>query len=120
MSDTKNETGPCGPDSEMFYVNDLTDCGENCGPACSCGKYVELGNNVFMSNNKETDGSLTELKQKNIDVGLEFERLLILTNGLNNVYETDLFTPIINALERVTVQKYDETKKKVLELSLNT
>ncbi|MTI47281.1 MAG: alanine--tRNA ligase [Firmicutes bacterium] len=105
------ETGPCGPDSEMFYVNDIPDCNENCGPACSCGKYVELGNNVFMTYNKGKDGSLTVLKQKNIDVGLGFERLLILANGLSNVYETDLFTPIINELEKLTEKKYDETTK---------
>jgi len=86
------ETGPCGPDSEMFYVNDLRDCSENCGPACSCGKYVELGNNVFMSYNKETDGSLKALEQKNIDVGLGFERLLILTNGFAMFLES----PFIN------------------------
>jgi len=106
------ETGPCGPDSEMFYVNDQPDCCESCGPACSCGKYVELGNNVFMTYNKEKDGSLTQLTQKNIDVGLGFERLLILANGLKNVYETDLFVPIINELETHTKLKYDESTKK--------
>lgn len=105
------ETGPCGPDSEMFYVNDLSDCSEQCGPACNCGKYVELGNNVFMTYNKEKDGRLTELKQKNIDVGLGFERLLILANSLNNVYETDLFVPIIEKLEKLTMKKYDESTK---------
>jgi len=105
------ETGPCGPDSEMFYVNDVPDCGEACGPACSCGKYVELGNNVFMTYNKSADGSLTELEQKNIDVGLGFERLLILANGLENVYETDLFLPIISELEGLTGVKYEEATK---------
>lgn len=106
------ETGPCGPDSEMFYVNDVPDCSEDCGPACSCGKYVELGNNVFMTYNKTDDGSLIELHQKNIDVGLGFERLLILANGLQNVYETDLFVPIIDALERLAGVKYDQATKK--------
>jgi len=106
------ETGPCGPDSEMFYVNDVEDCSKSCGPSCSCGKYVEIGNNVFMSYNKEQNGSLTELKQKNIDVGLGFERLLILKNGLENVYETDLFTPIIEKIEQLTDTEYNELNQK--------
>ncbi len=106
------ETGPCGPDSEMFYINDVPNCSETCGPACNCGKYVELGNNVFMTYNKEKDGVLTELDHKNIDVGLGFERLLILANGLNHVYETDLFTSIISELERLTRNKYDKSTQK--------
>ncbi|WP_250860498.1 alanine--tRNA ligase [Oceanirhabdus seepicola] len=106
------ETGPCGPDSEMFYVNDLPDCCEECGPACSCGKYVELGNNVFMTYNKDKDGNLTELKQKNVDVGLGFERLLILANNLQNVYETDLFVPLINKLEEISGVSYDKSNEK--------
>lgn len=106
------ETGPCGPDSEMFYINNVPPCSENCGPACNCGKYVELGNNVFMTYHKGIDGALTELKQKNIDVGFGFERLLILANGLSNVYETDLFLPLISVLESITGQKYNDTTEK--------
>ncbi|WP_113675602.1 alanine--tRNA ligase [Vallitalea guaymasensis] len=110
------ETGPCGPDSEMFYVNDLPDCSEECGPACSCGKYVELGNNVFMTYNKDKDGDLTELKQKNVDVGLGFERLLILANSLQNVYETDLFVPLINKLEEISDVSYDISNEKTYKI----
>lgn len=105
-------TGPCGPDSEMFYVNDQADCSDNCGPACACGKYMELGNNVFMTYNKDEQGKLTELSQKNIDVGLGFDRLLILSNGLNNVYETDLFEPIITSLETLSGMTYDSDNQK--------
>ncbi|QUI25276.1 alanine--tRNA ligase [Vallitalea pronyensis] len=106
------ESGPCGPDSEMFYVNDVSDCSETCGPACSCGKYVELGNNVFMTYHKDKDGHLTELDQKNIDVGLGFERLLILANNLENVYETDLFLPIIHKLEALSGIPYNKEYEK--------
>ena len=63
------EHGPCGPDSEMFYVADRPDCGPDCGPGCHCGKYTELGNDVFMQYEKHQDGSLTPLKQKNVDTG---------------------------------------------------
>jgi alanyl-tRNA synthetase len=110
------ETGPCGPDSEIFYVNDVPDCSEECGPACSCGKYVELGNNVFMTYNKDKEGNLTELEQKNIDVGLGFERLLILTNNLNNVYETDLFVPLIKKLEELSGITYDKGNQKIFRV----
>ena len=106
------ETGPCGPDSEMFYIREMPFCSSKCGPSCNCGKFVELGNNVFMTYNKEKDGKLTELKQKNIDVGLGFERLLILANKVTNVYETDLFSSIINKLELLTNIKYCEKNKK--------
>ena len=106
------ETGPCGPDSEMFYVNELEDCSEGCGPACNCGKYVEIGNNVFMSYDKQRDGTLKDLEQKNIDVGLGFERLLILNNALSNVYETDLFLPIIKKIEELTNVTYDKSTQK--------
>ncbi|MCH4889532.1 alanine--tRNA ligase [Acidaminobacter sp. JC074] len=106
------ETGPCGPDSEMFYINDLEDCCTSCGPACDCGKYVEIGNNVFMTYNKLEDGSLVELDQKNIDVGLGFERLLIIKNNLENVYETDLFMPTIKVLEDLSGLVYDTSNQK--------
>lgn len=106
------ETGPCGPDSEMFFVNDQEDCCETCGPACSCGKYVEIGNNVFMSYDMQTDGSLIDLKQKNIDVGLGFERLLILKNNLSSVYQTDLFLPLIEKIELLTQVDYTESTQK--------
>jgi alanyl-tRNA synthetase len=106
------ETGPCGPDSEMFYVNDKPDCSDICGPSCNCGKYVELGNNVFMTYNKDKEGNLTELEQKNIDVGLGFERLLILVNNLQNIYETDLFMPLIKKLEELSGTTYAKNNYK--------
>ena len=80
------EYGPCGPDSEMFYVKDVPDCGPNCGPGCHCGKYTEIGNDVFMQYEKHHDGSLTPLAQKNVDTGWGLERILAFLNG---VYDTD-------------------------------
>lgn len=109
-------TGPCGPDSEMFYVNDIKSCGESCGPACDCGKYMELGNNVFMTYNKDEKGQLTELEQKNIDVGLGLERLLILSNGVKDVYKTDLFLPLIKALEKLSHKEYNLTNERAFRI----
>ncbi len=101
------EYGPCGPDSEMFYIADVPDCGPNCGPGCSCGKYTELGNDVFMQYEKLKDGSLVPLKQKNVDTGWGLERNLAFLNGTKDVYKTDLFAPVIAAIEKASNKSYD-------------
>lgn len=95
------QTGPCGPDTEIFYDMDKPKCGPNCGPSCKCGKYVEIWNNVFMQFNKEADGTFTELKQKNVDTGMGLERVLTIFNGKTNVYDTELFIPIMQTLEEI-------------------
>lgn len=95
------QTGPCGPDTEIFYVMDRPECGPNCGPACNCGKYVEIWNNVFMQFNQASDGTFTELKQKNVDTGMGLERVLTILNGKTNVYDTEVFLPMMQALEGI-------------------
>ena len=102
------EYGPCGPDSEMFYVADRPDCGPDCGPGCHCGKYTELGNDVFMQYEKHHDGSLTPLKQKNVDTGWGLERILAFLNGTKDVYQIDLFSPVIAYIEKVSGTKYEQ------------
>ena len=105
------EYGPCGPDSEMFYVDDRPDCGPDCGPGCHCGKYTELGNDVFMQYEKHQDGSLTPLKQKNVDTGWGLERILAFLNGTRDVYRTDLFAPAIAYIEQASKTKYEQDEK---------
>lgn len=105
------EYGPCGPDSEMFYIADVPDCGPNCGPGCSCGKYTELGNDVFMQYEKHKDGHLTPLAQKNVDTGWGLERNLAFLNGTKDVYRTDLFAPVIAYVEEQSKTKYEEDEK---------
>lgn len=95
------QTGPCGPDTEIFYDMGKTKCSYNCGPSCKCGKYVEIWNNVFMQFNKEADGTFTELKQKNVDTGMGLERVLTILNGKTNVYDTDLFIPIMKRVGEI-------------------
>ena len=95
------QTGPCGPDTEIFYDMGKTKCGPNCGPSCHCGKYVEIWNNVFMQFNKQADGSFTELAQKNVDTGMGLERVLTIFNGKTNVYDTELFIPVMTKLEEI-------------------
>lgn len=105
------EYGPCGPDSEMFYIADRPDCGPDCGPGCSCGKYTELGNDVFMQYEKHQDGSLTPLQKKNVDTGWGLERILAFLNGTRDVYRIDLFAPVIAYIEEVSGVKYEQDEK---------
>ena len=105
------EYGPCGPDSEMFYIADVPDCGPNCGPGCDCGKYTEIGNDVFMQYEKHKDGHLTPLKQKNVDTGWVLERILAFLNGTKDVYRTDLFTSAIAFIEKISGAEYGKDEK---------
>ncbi len=106
-------TGPCGPDSEIFYDTGKEKCNETCGPACDCGKYIEIWNNVFMEYNKNEDESYTALPTKNVDTGMGLERVLTILNGYDNVYETELFLSIIKKIESLIEFKFqDENKEK--------
>ena len=96
------ETGPCGPDTEIFYDMGTDFCGDDCGPACNCGKFVEIWNNVFMQYNKLPDGSFAMLEQRNVDTGMSLERILAIYNKMDNNYETDMFFPIIQSIENLT------------------
>lgn len=107
--------GPCGPDSEMFIDTGKQKCCETCSPACSCGKYVEVGNDVFMEYViKEKNGPIHQNPQKNVDTGLGFDRLLCISNGLSSVYDTELFAPIIKKIEELSGLNYlqDEQTKR--------
>lgn len=103
------ETGPCGPDTEIFYDTGKEPCSPECGPSCDCGKYLEIWNNVFMAYHKDKEGNYTELKQKNVDTGLGLERVLSIMNGKTSVYDTELFQPIISKIEEISGKKYDES-----------
>ena len=105
------EYGPCGPDSEMFFVKDVPDCGPDCRPGCHCGKYTEIGNDVFMQYEKHQDGTLTPLEKKNVDTGWGLERNLAFLNGIDDVYQTDLFAPIIAYIEKAANVKYGDNEK---------
>ncbi len=95
------KTGPCGPDSELFYDTGRPKHGPDCQPGCNCGKYIEIGNNVFMQYNKTAEGTFEPLKQRNIDVGLGLERTLCVHLGTKDVYTTDLFTPIVQRIREL-------------------
>lgn len=96
------ETGPCGPDTEIFYDTGKEKCSDECSPACSCGKYLEIWNNVFMQYNKQKDGSYVPLEHPNVDTGLGLERVIGLLQGKKSVYETELFTDIIAKIKELS------------------
>ena len=99
-------TGPCGPDSEMFIITDKEPCGPDCSPACDCGRYLEIWNDVFMQYNKQSDGSYLPLEQKNVDTGMGLERTIGVLTGAKSVYETDLFTGILGKIAELSGKKY--------------
>ncbi|MHB9294337.1 putative alanyl-tRNA synthetase [Pillotina sp. SPG140] len=91
-------TGPCGPDSEMFYDIGKDPCGADCGPGCSCGKWLEIWNDVFMQYNKTAQGSYEPLVRTCVDTGMGIERTVTILNGKKSVYDTEIFEPIIESI----------------------
>ena len=98
---TMGPTGPCGPCSEIYY--DFGDKGcknPHCDITCDCGRFVEIWNIVFESYNRQEDGSLQPLPQNNIDTGMGLERLCMVMQHKQNIFETDLFTPLTDAAKK--------------------
>ena len=110
------ETGPCGPDSEMFYDTGKKKCGPQCRPGDNCGKYFEVWNDVFMEFNRLANGRLKRLKQQNIDTGMGVERTITMLQGKNDVYQTELFWPIIQTIEEITKKKYEGENQKPIRI----
>ena len=102
------QTGPCGPDTEMFIIKDQPPCGPNCSPACSCGRFLEIWNDVFMQYNKTADGQYVPMAKKNVDTGMGLERTVCTLNGCKTVYETDAFTNIIAKISELSGKHYDD------------
>jgi len=95
------KTGPCGPCTEMFIDTGKRKCSRECKPGCSCGKYFEIWNDVFMEYNKVSEGKFEKLKQKNVDTGMGVERTIAMLQGKDNVYETEIFIPMIDELKKL-------------------
>ncbi|MDR2588181.1 MAG: alanine--tRNA ligase, partial [Spirochaetales bacterium] len=104
------ETGPCGPDSEMFYDTGRPACGPECRPGCSCGKFFEIWNDVFMEYNKKPGGVYERLARRCVDTGMGIERTAAVLQGKGSVYDIEVFTPIIAAIERVSGHSYGESE----------
>lgn len=108
---------PCGPDSEWFYPRYDTPCSDHCDITCDCGRWVEVGNDVYMQY-KKTENGYVELDNKNVDTGFGFERLLMYVNGYTDGYKIDIFAPVIKHLEEVSGVNYDddETMRKAMRI----
>jgi len=98
------ETGPCGPDTELFFDRgENTGCaGGVCEPGCNrCSRWVEIWNLVFMQYNRDKDGNLTALPAKNVDTGMGLERVATVLQGVEDDYHTDLFVSLYNWLKEI-------------------
>ncbi len=108
-----------GPDSEIFYDfgkelklhENSPFKNEECHPNCDCGRYMEIGNSVFMQYKKIGENKLEELPQKNVDFGGGLERIAAVVNGDPDIYKSDLFIGLINELERNSNAKYEDKKR---------
>ncbi|MDR1429955.1 MAG: alanine--tRNA ligase [Spirochaetaceae bacterium] len=105
-------TGPCGPDSEMFIDMGREPCGPDCAPGCSCGKWLEIWNDVFMQYNKNAEGEYLSLARKCVDTGMGIERTVTILNGQKSVYDTEIFRPVIAVIEQGGAYQYGSDPEK--------
>jgi len=103
------ETGPCGPDSEMFYFRSNDEIPEVFDPEDE--RWVEIWNDVFMQYYKHEDGSVTELPKKNVDTGMGLERVVAVLEGVNDNYASSVWKDIIALIEEISNKKYIGNEK---------
>ena len=103
------ETGPCGPDTEIFYFRSDDEVPSNFDPEDD--RWVEIWNNVFMQFNKGKDGSITELPKKNVDTGMGVERTTAILEGVNDNYESSIWKDVIELISKISGVKYEDNKK---------
>jgi len=102
------DSGPCGPCSEIHYdFGEKFGCGKpSCAPNCGCARFSEIWNLVFTQYNRDKDGHRTQLSKPNIDTGMGLERTAAVVQGKTSVYETDLFSPLLDCVSGLTGKKY--------------
>ncbi len=110
------ETGPCGPDTEMFYYIGPDEPGKDSNPGNDEENWVEIWNDVFMQYNKTSDGNYEPLVQKNVDTGMGLERTLAVMNGLSDNYRTELFWPVIQKIEELSGKRYGQSQEVTLAM----
>lgn len=106
--------GPCGPDSEIFYDTGKEKCSENCNVACNCGKYVEIGNNVFMEY-LNTNGQYSPLGRHNVDFGGGLDRLAALSQNVTSVFETDIYKPVFEKVKELSKENILKSQRIVTD-----
>ena len=99
-------SGPCGPDTEIFFDTGKEKCCDECSPACDCGKYLEIWNNVFMQYFQPANGEIRMLEKKNVDTGMGLERTIATLQGAESVYDTDAFAHILARISELSGKNY--------------
>jgi alanyl-tRNA synthetase len=110
------DIGPCGPCSEIYLDqgDSIVGCGKkDCAPGCSCDRFLEVWNLVFMQYDRQADGTDKLLKQTGVDTGMGLERLCVVVQKKDSVFETDLFEPILKKIEELSGLKYEKQDQKV-------
>lgn len=111
---------PGGPDSEVFYeftqIPHDKKFGEKCHPNCDCGRFLEIGNSVFMQYKKEKDGTFSNLPAMNVDFGGGLERILAAENNDPDVFKTDTFSKIISEIEKLSGKIYEGNNKSKIRI----
>jgi alanyl-tRNA synthetase len=105
------KTGPCGPDTEMFIDTGKEPCSNDCKPGCSCGKYFEVWNDVFMQYNKTEEGRFEPLERKTVDTGMGVERTASMLQGKNSIYDIEIYRPVMEAVESKTRTRYGKDEE---------
>lgn len=109
------DVGPCGPCTEIFVDRGSSvGCGESdCSPACDCDRFLEVWNNVFMQFERQPDGTDVPLKQTGVDTGMGIERLALIVQNKNSVFETDLFVPCFEKIKELTGHSYENVSEEL-------
>ena len=106
-------SGPCGPDTEIFFDTGKEKCCESCDPSCSCGKYLEIWNNVFMEYFQPVNEPLRPLAKRNVDTGMGLERTIATLQGAESVYDTDAFTNILARISELSGKNYRDNAETI-------
>ncbi len=115
-------SGPCGPCSEVYYDRgEQYGCGKpDCGPGCDCDRYMEVWNNVFSQFDNDGNGNYSDLAQKNIDTGMGLERLAVVCQGVDSLFDVDTVMNITNKVSEITGAHYGESRKNDVSLRVIT
>jgi len=108
-------TGPCGPDTEMFMDTGKKKCSKNCKPGCSCGKYFEVWNDVFIQYNKTKEGKYLPLKQKTVDTGMGVERTTAMLEKKETVFETEMFKPLMDKIKKNSKEPNEKSMRVIAD-----
>lgn len=114
--------GPCGPCSEIHYdLGEHLKCSDDCGiDTCECDRWVEIWNLVFMELFQDEEGNQTPLEKKNVDTGMGLERITMVVQGKTSTFETDLLSPILDEVSKLTGVQYKQSEKTDISLRIIT